>query len=317
MTVTAESLFREVFLPLYPEGAQTDLGRVRSTDANPAKNPALLAHLGDAAERFAQNAPVALGVPESELLLDFTDASVHRLSAALTKARRDRLLDMGARGTPDNALFNLVVHGAAYVGACIVRSHGGVWAMRSPLWESLVFLASRLGEGELPVFHWLLKSLADDGEATLADRYRSLVEVATARPEELPVLVADVGRQLPRLKRPRYDSFFKYLKAHLVELKDVGADFPSPERFEELRFEQLCFTIVGGGRMVIIHGHNEAGLHAYWMGKSGFEKSAFWPCDKFPEPILRRSPDAPDEKIEVLLSHDTQLRSFELLWWGP
>ncbi|MDB4941843.1 MAG: hypothetical protein JWP97_1377 [Labilithrix sp.] len=314
MTVTAESLFREVFLPLYPEGAQTDLGRVRSTDANPAKNPALLAHLGDAAERFAANAPVALGLAESDLALDFTDASIHRLSAALTTAQRDRLLDMGARGTPDNALFNLVVHGAAYVGACIVRSHGGAWSMRSPLWESLVFLRSRLGEGELPVFHWLLKSLADEGEARLADRYRSLVEVATARPEELPVMVKDAARSLPRLKRPRYDSFYKYLKAHLPELKDVGADFPSPERFEELRFEHLAFTIVGGGRMVIVHGHNEKGLHAFWMGKAGFEKSAFWPCDKFPEPILR---PAGDEKIEVILSHDGALRSFELLWWGP
>ncbi|HSO32406.1 MAG TPA: hypothetical protein VLT33_07820, partial [Labilithrix sp.] len=160
MSVTAESLFREVFLPLYPEDARSDLGRARSTDANPAKNPALYAHLGEAAAVFAANAPIVLGVPESELGLDFSDASVHRLSAALTVARRDRLLEKGEKGTADNALFNLVVHGASYIGACIVRSHGGVWMVRRPLWESLVQLSSRLGEGELPVFHWLLKSLA-------------------------------------------------------------------------------------------------------------------------------------------------------------
>ena len=313
MTVTAESLFREIFLPLYPEEARGDLGRARTTDANPAKNPALLAHVGEAAAVFAANAPIVLGVPESELALDFSDASVHRLSAALTTARRDRLIDKGARGTADNALFNLVVHGASYVGACIVRSYGGVWAVRNPLWESLVHLTSRLGEGELPVFHWLLKSLADEDPSSLADRYRAHVEVPCAKPEELPVL-APIDRNLPRLKRPRYDSLYKYIKAHLPELRDVGEDFPSPERFEELRFEQLNFLMVGGGRMLVMHGHNEHGLHAMWLGKSGFEKSAFWPCEKFPEPMIRRSGD---EKLEVLLSQNGEVRSFELLWWGP
>ncbi|HSO31735.1 MAG TPA: hypothetical protein VLT33_04450 [Labilithrix sp.] len=313
MSVTAESLFREVFLPLYPEDARSDLGRARSTDANPAKNPALYAHLGEAAAVFAANAPIVLGVPESELGLDFSDASVHRLSAALTIARRDRLLEKGEKGTADNALFNLLVHGASYVGACIVRSHGGVWMVRRPLWESLVQLSSRLGEGELPVFHWLLKSLADDAPSTLADRYRAHVEVPCAKPEELPVLAPE-DRNLPRLKRPRYDSLYKYIKAHLPELRDVGDDFPSPERFEELRFEHLSFLLVGGGRMLVMHGHNEHGLHAMWLGKSGFEKSAFWPCDKFPEPILRR---AGDDKLEVLLSQNGAVRSFELLWWGP
>ena len=313
MTITAESLFREIFLPLYPEEARSDLGRARTTDSNPAKNPALLAHVGEAAAVFAANAPIVLGLPEGELALDFTDASVHRLSAALTKARRDRLIEKGQQGTADNALFNLVVHGASYVGACIVRSHGGVWAVRNPLWESLVQLKSRLGEGELPVFHWLLKSLADEEPSSLADRYRAHVEVPCAKPEELAVL-APMDRNLPRLKRPRYDSFYKYIKAHLPELRDVGEDFPSPERFEELRFEHLSFTLVGAGRMLILHGPNEHGLHAFWMGKSGFEKSAFWPCDKFPEPILRRSGD---EKLEVLLSQNGEVRSFELLWWGP
>ena len=315
MTVTAESLFRECFLPVYPEDAKSDLGRTRSVDANPANNPGVLAHLEDAAAVFVANAPVALGLPAEELGLDYSDASVHRLSVALTSARRDRLLAMGTAGTADNALFNLVVHGASYVGACVVRSHGGRWAVRRPLWESLVVLASRAGEGELPVFHWWLKSLADERESgtTLADRYRAHVEVPCARPEDLAVL-AEGERKLPRLKRPRYDAFYKYIRAHLPELRDVGHDFPSPERFEELRFEHLSFLLVGGGRMVVVYGPNEHGLHAFWLGKSGFEKSAFWPCDKFPEPMVRPSGD---QKLEVLLSHSGKLRSFELLWWGP
>ena len=313
MTLTAESLFREWFLPLYPEDARSDLGRARSEDANPAQNLAVLAHLGEAAAVFAANAPVALGLPAEQLNLDYSDASVHRLSAALTVAQRGRLLAMGEKGTADNALFNLVVHGASYVGACVVKSHGGIWAVRRPLWESLVYLSSHLGQGELPVFHWWLKSLADEATTTLADRYRTHVEVPRQKPEELPVL-ADAPRLLPRLKRPRYDAFYKYIRAHLPELRDVGEDFPSPERFEELRFEHLSFTLVGGGRMVIVHGHNEHGLHAFWMSKAGFEKSAFWPCDKFPEPILR---PVGEDKVEVLLSQDKQVRSFELLWWGP
>jgi len=310
-TVTAESLFREYFLPLYPEDSRSDLGRARSIDANPANNPAILAHLGEAAAVFAANAPVALGI--TTLDLDYTDASVHRLSAALTRAQRDRLMALGEPGTADNALFNLVVHGASYLGACIVRSHGGRWSVRQPLWESLVYLESHLGQGELPVFHWWLKSLADDASITLADRYRTHVEVPRAKPAELPVIVTG-ERKLPRLKRPRYDAFYKYLRAHLTELRDVGEDFPSPERFEELRFEQLSFLVVGGGRMVLVWGHNEHGLHAFWMGKAGFEKSAFWPCDKFPEPLIRPSEG---DKLEVLLSQNGEVRSFELLWWGP
>jgi hypothetical protein len=316
MPVTAESLFRDVFLPLYPEDAKSDLGRARSIDANPAKNPSILAHLDDAAARFAGIAPSALGVAEGKLALDFSDASVHRLSAALTPTTRDRLLASGAKGTPDNGLFNLVVHGAAYVGACVVKNHGGEWAVRRPLWESLVALRSRAGEAELAVFHWLLKSLADGAPATLGDRYRAHVEVPTARPEDLPV-IAPPDRRLPRLAKPRYDAFYKYLRAHLPELRDVGEHFPSPERFAELGFKGLSFLLVGGGRMLVVHGASDEGLHAFWLTKEGFEKAAFWPCDAFPEPILRRRENGGEERLEVVLSDGGAMRSFELLWWGP
>lgn len=307
MNLTAEALFRDVFLPLYPEDARSDLGRARSIDANPAKNPSILAQLAEIAETFVNVAPTAMGMPE--LVLDFSDASVHRLSAALTKARRDALLGKGE-------LANVVVHGAAYVGECIVRAHGGTWSVRRPLWESLVHLDSRAGEAELPIFHWWLKSLADDATATLADRYRAHVEVPTARPEELPVL-APPDRKLPKLSKVRYDVLYKYIKAHLPELKDVGEHFPSPERIEELGFSELSFLLAGGGRMLVMYGRAKEGLHAFWLTKEGFEKSAFWPCDAFPAPILRLKGEGRDEKIEVLLSHEGKPQSFELLWWGP
>jgi hypothetical protein len=310
MAITAEVLLRDWFLPLYPEDARRDLGRARREDANPANNPNVLAHLDEAASVFVTNAAQALGA--GDLGLDYSDASVHRLSAALTPAVRDRLAAEGEKGTPGSALFNVAVHGAAYVGACIVKNHGGTWAVRRPLWESLVHLASRAGEADLAVFHWWIKTLADDATATLADRYRANVEVPCAKPEELPV-IAPPDRKLPKLAKVRYDAFYKYLRANLPELKDVGEHFPSPERLDELRFKGLSFTLVGGGRMLVVSGANEAGLHAFWLTKAGFDKAAFWPCDKFPEPILR----AKDDKLEVVLSQDGQVRSFELLWWGP
>jgi hypothetical protein len=312
MAVTAESLFRQVFLPLYPEDVRTDLARARRQDANPAKNPTLFAHLEEAARIFVDNAPSSLGVSAEELGLDFTDASVHRLGALLTPARRDRLLKDGAMGTPENALFNVVVHGAAYVGACIVKQHGGAWSVRRPLWESLVHLRSRAGEADLAIFHWWLRSLSDDPPA-LADRYRAYVEIPCAEPESLPV-IAPPDRKLPRLAKVRYDTFYKYLRANLPELRDVGEDFPSPERFDELAFKSLSFHLVGDGRMLVVSGPNANGLHAFWLTRSGFEKSAFWPAEAFPEPLLRKKDD---DKLEVVLSQEGQVRAFELLWWGP
>ncbi len=323
MSLSVDARFRGHFLPLYPLDAQQDLARARAEDVNPAKNPATFAQLDDAAAVFAKMAPATLGLTDDALRLDFSDASLHRLSAQLSTERTLRLASRGAQGTADNVLFNFVVHGAAYVGACVVRNHGGEWSVRRPLWESVVRLRSRAGEADLPIFHWWLKSLAspegDLPHTTLADRYRAYVEVPCATPESLPIL-APPDRALPKLSKGiRYDVLYKYLKAHLPELRDVGEAFPSPERFAAYEFEQLSFSLVGGGRMLVIHGHSKQGLHAFWLTKEGFEKSAFWPCDAFPAPLLRVKPktDSEEEKLEIVLSQDGTARAFELLWWGP
>jgi hypothetical protein len=316
MPETASTLFERFFLPLYPPDAAADLARARSTDANPAKNPLLLAHLDEAAEIFRGKHAALFG---QELGLDFGDASVHRLSAALTRARRDAWAASGAAGSPENELFNVVVHGAAYVGACIVRSHGGAWAVRRPLWESQVHLSSRAGEGDLAVFHWWLKALADDalsGEApagTLADRYRAWVELPTARPEELPVL-APPDRRLPRIaKGVRYDVLHKHLKAHLPEMRDLGEHFPSPERFSAYDFKWLDFAWLGEGRMLLLYGLGAGGLHLFWLTRAGFEKSALVACDAFPEPTVR----VQGEKIVCIVHASDATRTVEMLWWGP
>ena len=302
-TTSAESLFRDVFLSQYPEDAQSDLGRARLTDANPAKNPHIFAQIADAARIFVELAPTAL---RASLDLDFSHASVNRLGALLTKASRERLAER-------DELFNFVVHGAFYVGECIVRNHGGTWSVRRPLWESLVALKSRAGEAELPIFHWWLKSFADEPTATLGDRYRAYVEVPTAKPEELPVIASPEGRAFPRLSKLKYDVFYKYLKAHLPEVKDVGEGFPSPERFTDYEFKHLDFALVGDGRMLLVYGPNKDGLHAFWLTKEGFDKAAFWPADAFPAPMIK----VKGEKLEVILSRDEKPLSFELLWWGP
>jgi hypothetical protein len=308
--VDAEELFVRWFLPLYPPHIRADLARARAEDANPARNPTLLAHLADASDGFVRNARALFG---EDLGLDGTDASVHRLGAALTRERRDAWAAQGTPGTPESVLFNVAVHGAAYVGACIVRSHGGQWGVRRPLWESVVRLVSRAGEADLAVFHWWLKSLADDASgATLGDRYRAHVEVPCARPEELPVLVEGT-RALPRLKQPRYDLLHKYLRSHLPEVRDLGAHFPSPERFEEYAFRWLDFHVLGGGRMVLLAGASAHGLHLFWVSTAGFEKSAFYACEAFPDPVVR----AENDRIVAMTSEAGATRMHEMLWWGP
>lgn len=310
----AESLLHRFFLPLYPADARADLAAARSTDANPGRNASVLGHLDDAAARFVANATALFGSDAAALDLDGSDASVHRLSAALTPARRDAWAGQGEAGSPENVLFNAVVHGAAYVGHCIVGRHGGTWGVRRPLWESVVRLVSRAGEADLAVFHWWIKSLADDvpGGATLADRYRAHVEVPCARPDELPVLIA-TERRLPRLQRPRYDTLHKYVRAHLPELRDLGADFPAADRFEAFALRWLDAHVLGGGRMVLFAGGSPQGLHLFWLSATGFEKAMFVPCDAFPDPIVR----ADGERVVAVTSEGGATRTHEMLWWGP
>jgi hypothetical protein len=327
--VKPEELFSRYFLPLYPPDSRADLARARTTDANPGRNAALFAHLGEAADRFVAN---ARGLFEIDLGLDRSDESVHRLSAALTAERRDRWAHRGAAGTADNALFNLVVHGTAYVGACVVARHGGEWSVRRPLWESVVRLKSHAGEADLAIFHWWLKSLADDvlappppaqgsaaatesgwtGGATLADRYRAHVEVPCTRPDDLPVFVAG-DRSLPRLLKPTYDLLHKYIRAHLPELRDLGRDFPSPDRFTAFDFKWLDFHALGAGRLVLMAGASPQGLHLFWLGSRGFEKSVFFACDSFPDPVVRVETD----RIKAMTSDQGEAREHEMLWWGP
>ena len=304
----ADELFQTYFLPLYPADARADLAAARATDANPAGNPGVLLHLDDAAKVFVG---AARKLFDGDLELDYSDASIHRLSAALTPARRDAWAKSAAAGSPANELFNVVVHGAAYVGACIVRNHGGAWSVRRPMWESFVRLTSRAGDAELAVFHWWLKALSDDEPHTLADRYRTHVEVPTFDAESLPV-IAPSDRKIPRLVKVRYDLLYKHLRAHLPELRDVGSDFPSPERFAEMGFRHLDMALVGGGRMLLLYGPAAEGFHMMWLDASGFVKSGYFPADAFPVPVVQIE----GAKLRLILGVGERQVVHEMLWWG-
>jgi hypothetical protein len=331
-----ERLFATYFFPLYPPDMRAAAATATATQAggggafealrradengsgNAPGNASLPAHLADAADVFVANAGALFGADVARtLVLDGSDASVHRLSAALTRERCLAWAAQGAPGSADNVLFNAVVHGAAYVGRCIVDSHAAAWRIRRPLWESVVRLPSRAGEADLPVFHWWLKSLAEgspDGaaEVTLADRYRAYVEIPCAQAEALPVLTTH-ERALPRLKTPTYDRLYKYLRAHLPEIRDLGHDFPSAERFAAFEFRWIEAHFLGGARMVLLAGASPKGMHLFWLGAHGFEKAAFFAGDAFPDPVVKIRED----KILVMTSVGGEPQTYETLWWGP
>ncbi|WP_437279004.1 hypothetical protein WME90_00175 [Sorangium sp. So ce375] len=315
--ITAAQIFERLFAPHYPPDALADLASARSTDVNPAGNPSILAQIDHAAEVFARLAPAAFGAPD--LGLDFSDASVHRLGAALTRERRDAWLAPagGARGTSGGGdpplLVTLVTHGALYVGACVVKNHGGKWQVRRPLWESLVRLESSAGTGDLAIFQWWLKALSDEeiGRGRLVDRYRTHVEVPTFDAGRLPILAAG-DRRIPKLAKVRYDTLYKHLRAHLPELRSVGDDFPSPERFEEMGFKSLEFALVGGGRMLLMHGAAAEGVHLLWLDASGFVKSVYYPADGFPAHVVQIE----GQKIRVIVPVGGETQVHEMLWWG-
>lgn len=313
-TLTAEALFARLFLPLYPDGERTDLARARAEDANPANNPNVTAHLTDAATRFAALAKSSL---DADPGCDFSLASVHRLGRTLTRSWRDRVLE-----TDPQTLFNVVVHGAAYVGEVAVREVGASWRVRRPLWESQIFLESRAGEATLSPFSWFLRSLSDEeiDHTLLGDRFRAYVEAPTADLEAFAP-IAEPTRRLPRLaKSVRYDVLYKHLKAHLPEMRDLGADFPTPERFAEYKLTSLDFALRERGRLLLAFGPGAGGLHLFWLSARGFEKSMFVPCDALPTPAVRfgqaESKRGTVDTLTFEVAREGQSIVHEMLVWG-
>ena len=309
----AKALFERVFWPLYPEDVRADLQAARESCENAANDCGLTELIEEIAEAFKQLAPSILGLPQSAL--DDSDESVHRLGAALTRARRDRLLleqTVGRNRTP--LLAMIAIHGTLYVGRCIVKNHCGQWLVRRPLWESTVRLHSALGQAELSVFQWWLKSLSDEevDRAPLGDRYRTYVQEPCFHSEALPVLATSPAR-IPRLKHPQIPDLLRHLQAHAPAIRQLGSDFPTPERFAQMQFAWLDFIWVGAGRMLLLHGPStNKGLHLLWLNADGFVKSAFYQADDVPSHKVKLQ----GEFLRVILSMQQQLKVHEMPWWG-
>jgi hypothetical protein len=309
--LSPEDLFERHFRHLYPEDALSDLARARATDVNPARNPHILASLDEIAETFVRLAPATFG--GSGLVLDGTDASVHRLSLELSRERRDRWAEERGPGGA-SILSQVVIHGAIYVAGCAVRNHQGTWLVRRPLWESQVRVVSPAGEADLAVFHWWLKALSDTeiDRPSLSDRYRAHVEQPRLKTETLLPILPE-PRPIPRLAKVRYDTLYKHFRAHLPELRDLGEHFPSAERLAELGFRHLDFMWLGGARMLLLHGPTSRGVHLFWLDRHGFVSAAFYPADAMtPYTIALEG-----TSLRVSLVCSGARGEHIVLWWGP
>ncbi len=139
------------------------------------------------------------------------------------------------------------------------------------------------------------------------------MEVPCAPADALPAHLCGRARAAAPEGAKLRSGSHKYLRAHLPELRDLGEDFPTPERFGAFGFRWMDFHRLGDGRLALMAGASPAGLHLFWLGAGGFEKSAFFPCDKFPDPVVRLD----GERIVVMTSEGGAQRVHEMLWWGP
>lgn len=304
--LTPDALLARWFWPHYPPDVRESPFLHRDVDANPGGNPALTAHLTEAAELFVAQSPQLLDAP---LTLDA--AGVGALARGLTRARRDAWIARSDPRDPGNLFFNAVVHASAFVGEAIVRGYGGRWSLRRPLWESVVL---RPDGAAIAPFHWLLKSLADDAidELPLAVRWRLHVEMPALDPSELPVLST---KPLPALKHPNYDLWVKYLKQHLPTLRDLGEGFPSAEAFTARAFPLLTPTLLHGGRVIALHGQAPAraelpsAVEVMWLTARGFDHADVIPCDAA-VPYFARA--VTETRLEVTVSWQSRPHTHRL-----
>lgn len=310
---SARGLFERVFWPLYPPEVRADLEATRESFVNPANDCGLTELIDEIAEAFKFLAPSLLNLPSKSL--DDTDASVHRLGAALTRRNRDSLLHERTVGTNRTPLLAMIaIHGTLYVERCIVANHGAQWLVRKPLWESSVRLRSPLGEAELSVFQWWLKSLSDEevDRCPLGDRYRTYVEVPCFNGDALPV-IGDPSASIPRLNRPTIDSLRAHLRLHAPRIRSLGVDFPAQPAFDAMGFAWLDMEWVGDGRMLVIHGPSPArGLHVFWLNVDGFLKAAFYPTDDGAYELKCNG-----AKMRVSVGAQDKRTVHEMPWWGP
>lgn len=310
---TAKRLFNDVFASLYPPEALARRSEIRALPVERCSEPAILARIDEIAEAFVHMAPPLLGIPSSAL--DGSDASVHRLGAALSRELRDELLTTATPDAPTVPLLaTFVIHGALYVGRCAVKNHAGSWVACQPLWESMVRLDTALGACDLAPFSWWLKSLSDEEvqRLQLGPRYRQHVEIPCFDPTRLPV-IPPPHAPIPRIAFPIRAQLFEHLEKHAPGIRGPGDDFPSEERFAEFKLEWVDFIWLGQGRLLLMHGPGQhGGAQLLWMSAEGFVKAAYYPADRAPTHIVQLN----DPILRVVVSIDGAVRRHEMPWWG-
>ena len=315
---TPDGLFEQYFWPHYPADVRADPNRFRDLDANPARNPELVAHLVEAAELFVRNAPGLLGVA-----IAFDAAGIANLARALDRPKRDAIIAASDPRDPGSPLLNTVVHAAAFVGETAVRAHGGAWSMRRPMWESVVMRplpggGARGAVGAIPPFHWLLKHLGDNeiDRASLAYRFHVHVELATADVAEYPLIIAP--QQLPSMKSPSYDTLVKYLQRHIPAMRDLGEGFPTPAQFSERGYAVVGVELFHGGRVLALHGQvpprgeQSSAVEVFWLTAAGFDHADTVPCDPNAPYFARRTGEA----LEVTVSWQSRPRTHRIGFRG-
>ena len=65
--------------------------------------------------------------------------------------------------------------------------------------------------------------------------------------------------------------------------------------------------------MLLIHGPAEHGVHLFWMDRSGFAKSAFFPADPSSEYEVAQN----DDILTVRVTVQGAPAEHAMLWWGP
>jgi hypothetical protein len=64
--------------------------------------------------------------------------------------------------------------------------------------------------------------------------------------------------------------------------------------------------------MLLVYGPTKEGLHLFWLDATGFQKSAYFPADAFPAPVVKLEGD----KLRIFVSVQKKDVTHEMLWWG-
>ena len=103
------------------------------------------------------------------------------------------------------------------------------------------------------------------------------------------------------------------------ELRDVGADFPSPERFDEIGFKHLDLVLVGGGPDAPPPRPGRRGLpplRCGWTASGRFVKPALLPRRRLPGAASCRSRATSSRCAPPSGSAEARGDVHEMLWWG-